>query len=405
MPLNIIRQSIIEVEADAIVNTANLYPAVGGGTDTAVYEAAGSEQLMEARLKIGDIEEGCAAATPAFNLPYKIIIHTVSPIWQDGKHGETELLRSCYLRSLKIAEENECESVAFPLLASGSNGFPKDIALKTALDAIQSYLMDHEMQVILAVFDKTSFELSSNVYADVRSYIHQHQVDALEEREYRRRGGVIASGIAGTYYRRRREPAAQGEDFREEKRARARRRKDFAPSVHALYIPKKEEYEKDEDTTAAAAYADTADYAEAEDVPEAYALRPSMQAIDADDVKFSDIVRSAAREETFQVQLLKLIDASGRTDPEVYKRANIDRKLFAKIRKDENYKPSRKTAIALAIALKLDLAQTQDLLQRAGYSISLTTTSDLIIRYCLEHGIWNINDVNSILFRFDQETL
>ena len=130
-----------------------------------------------------------------------------------------------------------------------------------------------------------------------------------------------------------------------------------------------------------------------------------MQVIDADDVKLSDIVRSAAREDTFQVQLLKLIDASGETDPVVYKRANIDRKLFAKIRKDENYKPSRKTAIALAIALKLDIAETQDLLQRAGYSISLTTTSDLIIRYCLEKRIWNINDVNSILFRFDQETL
>ena len=405
MPLNIIRQSIIEVEADAIVNTANPHPAVGGGTDTAVYEAAGREQLMEARRKIGDIEEGCAAATPAFNLPYRIIIHTVSPVWQDGQHGETELLRSCYLSSLKIAEENACASVAFPLLASGSNGFPKDIALKTALDAIQSYLMDHEMNVILAVFDKTSFELSSNVYADVRSYILQHQVDALEAREYRKRRDHYTPVSGAAYHRRPKEPAAQAKDLREGIQARERRRKDSAPGIYALQIPKKEEYEKDEETAAAATYADTADYAEANDVAEEYALSPSIQAIDADDVSFSDIVRSAAREETFQVQLLKLIDASGETDPVVYKRANIDRKLFAKIRKDENYKPSRKTAIALAIALKLNLAETQDLLQRAGYSISLTTTSDLIIRYCLENGIWNINDVNSILFRFDQETL
>ena len=405
MPLNIIRQSIIKVDADAIVNTANPHPAVGGGTDTAVYEAAGSELLMEARRKIGDIAEGCAAATPAFNLPYKIIIHTVSPVWQDGQHGETELLRNCYLSSLAIAEENECASVAFPLLASGSNGFPKDIALKVALDAIQSYLMDHEMQVILAVFDKTSFELSSNVYTDVRSYIRQHQVEALEEKEYRRRRDSYVGAAGASYHRRPKESAAQAKDFREGISARERRRKDSVSGIYALQIPKKEESEKHEETTAAAAYADMADYAAAEDVSEAYEISPYMQKIDADDVKLSDIVRSAAREETFQVQLLKLIDASGETDPVVYKRANIDRKLFAKIRKDENYKPSRKTAIALAIALKLDVAETQDLLQRAGYSISLTTTSDLIIRYCLEHGIWNINDVNSILFRFDQETL
>ncbi len=352
MPLTIIRQSITEVEADAIVNTANPQPTVGGGTDTAVYEAAGWDELLEERRRIGEIRVGDAAATGAYRLPYKIIIHTVSPIWTDGMHGETEALRSCYIRSLEIAREHQCASVAFPLLASGSNGFPKDIALKTALDAIQSYLLEHEMQVILAVFDKQSFELSSNVYAEVKSYIEEHQVEDLSEKEYRHS-----------------------------------RREGFAGLVSGRDRRKSDAYAEE-------LYCD-ADYSTSN-----FAL-PKLSEMES----YSRILRDGVREETFQVKLLNLIDASGETDPMVYKRANVDRKLFAKIRKDENYKPSRKTAIAFAIALKLSLPEAQDLVNRAGYSISQSTTFDLIIRYCLEHGVYNINDVNSILFEFDQELL
>lgn len=381
MPLTIIRQSITEVDAEAIVNTANPHPTVGGGTDTAVYEAAGFDALLEARKAIGDIAVGDAAVTPAFNLPYKIIIHTVSPIWKDGNHAETEALRSCYLRSLEEAEKHACASVAFPLLASGSNGFPKDIALKTALDAIQSWLMDHEMQVILAVFDKESFALSSNVYADVKSYIEEHRVSDLAEKEYRnsrrrRRDTALPSGAIGLAL----PPSSlPGHHRREERDA--------------------EETEENLYTNAAMDYADAS---------ESYASASNAYARDVyspDEISFSDILRNRAKEETFQVKLLNLIDASGETDPMVYKRANIDRKLFAKIRKDENYKPSRKTAIALAIALKLSLPEAQDLLKRAGFSLSQSSTFDLIIRYCLEHRIWDINDVNSILFKFDQEVL
>ena len=375
MPLSIIRQSIVETDAEAIVNTANPHPAVGGGTDTAVYEAAGYEQLMEARKQIGDIAAGDAVTTPAFNLPYKIIIHTVSPMWEDGTHGETELLRSCYLRSLEEAEKHECASVAFPLLASGSNGFPKDIALKTALDAIQSWLMDHEMQVILAVFDRHSFELSSNVYADVKSYIEEHQVRDLEEKEYR-------------YSRRRRDNRIPG----------------VSTVASALPRPagteifhRRDRYEEAEENESAALPLD--DYADS------YDAAPQAMPVYAQDVSYSDIFRNSAKEETFQVKLLKLIDQSGETDPMVYKRANVDRKLFAKIRKDENYKPSRKTAIAFAIALKLNLEETQDLLKRAGFSLSQSSTFDVIIRYCLDRRIYDITDVNSILFKFDQEIL
>lgn len=328
MSFKIVRNNIINVKADMIVNTANPEPVVGGGTDTAVYEAAGREKLLQARQRIGAIAPGEAAVTKGYGLDAKYIAHAVSPVWIDGHHHEAEKLRSCYERSLKLAEDYHCESIAFPLMAAGSNRFPNDIALKTALDAIQSYLMDHEMDVTLVVFDKQSFELSEKVFESVESYIEEHQVVLAEEREYRRR----------------------------------------RQSDHA--------FEQ-------SSWMNTAPMLSA---PPGHAWKPK-------------------KEQTFQVRLLRLIDESGRTDPDVYKAANIDRKLFAKIRKNENYKPSKKTVIALALALRLSLDDTVDLLSRAGFALSPSVVFDLVIRYCLENGIYNIFEVNAMLFKFDQETL
>lgn len=329
MSFKIVRNNIINVKADMIVNTANPRPVIGGGTDTAVYEAAGREKLMEARRKIGVIAPGKAAVTKAYGLDAKYIAHAVSPVWVDGQHHEAEQLRSCYVSSLKLAENHHCESIAFPLMAAGSNGFPNDIALKTALDAIQSYLMDHEMDITLVVFDKQSFELSEKVFKSVESYIEEHQVAWFEEEEYK--------------YRRPR----QNQIY--EKHSALSTAPMSAPAPGHAWTPKKEQ--------------------------------------------------------TFQVRLLHLIDASGRTDPDVYKAANIDRKLFAKIRKNENYKPSKKTVIALALALHLSLDDTVDLLSRAGFALSPSVIFDLVIRYCLENDIYNIFEVNAMLFKFDQETL
>ena len=335
MPFRIIRDNLISVHADALVNTANPNPVIGSGTDTAVYEAAGKEQLLEARRAIGVIAEGDAVMTPAFQLNAKIIIHAVSPRWSDGRHGETELLASCYRKAMEIACANDCASIAFPLLGAGSNGFPNAVALETALHSIQSFLLSHDLEVILVVFDRSSYELSSSVFSDVKSYIEEHQVEEAVQAEYKR----------GRWHR-------------------------FESDAMSLPIlPRPHVYGKDL----------------GEDREDAIVLRE--------------------KEDTFQARLFHLIDKTGESDPEVYKRANIDRKLFAKIRKDENYKPSRKTAIALALALKLPLAETGDLLSRAGYALSMSTTFDLIIRYCIEHRIYDIIEVNAILFQFDQELL
>lgn len=197
MSFKIIRNDIAKVKADAIVNTANPKPVIGGGTDSAIYEAAGKEQLLAERKKIGMIKRGEAAATPAFNLNAKYIIHTVGPIWEGGEKGEFEILRACYENSLKLAAELGCKSIAFPLIATGVNGFPKDEALKTAMAVINPFLLEHNMQVILVVFNEKAFQLSGNLVENVRSYIDENYVEEAQKREY---------GYANNYRRRLLEP-------------------------------------------------------------------------------------------------------------------------------------------------------------------------------------------------------
>ena len=184
MPFQIIRNDITKVKADAIVNTANPRPVIGGGTDSAIYRAAGEAELLAERRKIGDIAPGQAAATPAFSLSAKYIIHTVGPAWTDGDHGERDILRSCYEKSLELAAELKAESIAFPLIATGVNGFPKDEALHIALSAIQKFLLTHDMTVIISVFDKDSFELSGKLFSGIDEYIDEHYAADTADSEY-----------------------------------------------------------------------------------------------------------------------------------------------------------------------------------------------------------------------------
>lgn len=184
MPFQIIRNDITKVRADAIVNTANPQPMIGGGTDSAIYAAAGEKELLVERKKIGKIQPGQSMPTDAFKLQAKYIIHTVGPSWIDGQHGEREILHSCYENSLNLAAKLQCESVAFLLIATGVYQFPKDEALQIALFEINKFLLSHEMEVILVVFDRQAFELSSKLSGSIREFIDENSVQNLGRQEY-----------------------------------------------------------------------------------------------------------------------------------------------------------------------------------------------------------------------------
>ena len=360
MPFQIIRNDITKVKADAIVNTANPKPCVGSGTDSAICAVAGQEQLLAARKKIGEIAPGDAAYTEAYQLDAKYIIHTVGPVWIDGTHGERDVLRSCYARALNLAAELRCESVAFPLIASGVYGFPKDEALQIALSEISRFLMSHEMKVLLVVFGRKALQLSERLVGSIEQYIDDHAEQRLYDVEY-----------------------GSGESNRSRRFLRPREELPEVQAVGAL------PYEDD-------AAMEEAEEADAESAPSVFL--PELSGKSLEEVL-------GGKSETFQQRLLKLIDQSGMTDVAVYKKANIDRKLFSSIRCKADYKPKKKTALAFAIALELDLPATRDLLSRAELAFSPSNKFDLIVSYFITNQNYDIFEINAALFQYGQPIL
>ncbi len=373
MPFQIVRNDITRVAADVIVNTANPYPRIGRGTDSAIYQAAGIEQLMKARKEIGIIPRGQAVATPAFNLHAKYIIHTVGPSWRDGQQGEEDTLRDCYRNSLALASNLGARSIAFPLISSGSYGFPKEKALQIALDEISAFLMIHEIQVFLVVFDRHAVRLSRQLVGAIDEYIDEHLVKTIWNSEY-----------AGHHGRGR-------------------------------WSPDHERRREREDLTEVPLHSEPAELS----APSYGNIFGSFQAISQpesiEEQEYADSTFSAANKtldemlgdsgETFQQRLLHLIDKSGMDDVTVYKKANLDRKLFSKIRCKPDYKPKKQTAIAFAIALELDMDAMQDLLSRAEIALSPSSKFDLIITYFVTNRIYDIFQINAALFQYGQPTL
>ena len=383
MPFHIIRDNITRVHADAIVNTANPEPVYAGGTDSAIYHAAGRDRLLAERKKIGRINPGQAAFTPAFALHAKYIIHTVGPVWQGGDRGEFELLASCYRNALGIARRLGCESIAFPLISTGVYGFPKDRALEIALREISVFLEKSEMDVTLVVFDRQSFDLSAGLAADIRQYINENYVTEQTAEEYAIDDQYLGQSLNQTL-----RPAARRELQRRSARhsrlespSRKSDAKDSAPQGEKPDYLLREEgaaYEPDQSVSSAPA-------------------RPRPQR------SLQDVMSQVG--ESFQECLLRLIDQRGLTDAQVYKRANIDRKLFSKIRCNPHYIPRRKTIISLAVALELNIDEMTDLLLKAGIALSPGSKFDLIIRYCVENQIYDSMTINAILFDYDQPLL
>ena len=367
MPFQIIRNDITRVEADAVVNTANPRPRIGAGTDSAIYRAAGQEELLAERMAIGDISPGQAAYTKAYGLKARYIIHTVGPVWKDGNSQERETLHSCYEKSLSLAADLGCESIAFPLISTGCYGFPRGEALQIALEEFGKFLLTHEMNIILTVFDRESLELSGRLMGRIEEYIDEHYVGEAGKREYASRPG--RNGRTG----------------------------------YSRYLSKKEEYRKEfflqEDKEEMSFGASCAD---AMPLPASSAFRPDSFA-DFSGKSLEEMVESAG--DTFQQKLFRLIDESGLDDVTVYKRANIDRKVFSRIRCNADYTPKKKTAVAFAIALHLDMPAMLDLLSRAEIAFSPSSKFDLIITYFVTNKIYDIYEINCALFRYGQPTL
>ena len=377
MPLKIIRADISKVRADAIVNTANPEVAVGAGVDEAIYKAAGWEKLLAERAKIGPMEPGQAAATPAFGLRAKYIIHTVGPAWRGGDYKERETVASCYRESLRIADELNCETVAFPLISTGTYGFPKDDALKIATSEISSFLFEHEMTVYMVVYDRESFVLSGKAFADIRTFIEEKDVKPRVMYGGRAQYLNVPESSAYVSHRRKKSEHYAPEPLEKE------------VVYEASTAPKEDWYE---------------------DVAEAPKPAPTMESYTIGAGAFKELEKEldkivTPRNETFQEMLFRHIDRKGLTNPQVYKRANMDRKHFSKIQSDRLYRPKKNTALALAVALRLNLDETIDLLQRAGYALSPSIVSDLIVQYCIEHGIYDIFEINNYLFDYEQPVL
>ena len=323
MPLIIVRNDITKMSVDAIVNAAKESLLGGGGVDGCIHRAAGPELLQECRT-LGGCRTGDARITGAYRLPCKYVIHTVGPVWNGGRCGEREQLASCYRTSLALAKEHGCETVAFPLISSGIFGYPKDQALRVAVDAISEFLAENDMTVYIVIFDRAAYATSNKLFADIAAYIDDHYVDAHTDsrRERMRRIGVVESRTL------------------------------TAPMA-------------------------------------ASGLDEALAHLDAG----------------FSETLLKLIDRSGKKDAEVYRKANVDRRLFSKIRNNPDYKPSKPTAVAFAIALELSLPEARDLIARAGYALSPSSKFDVIIEYFITQRDYDIFKINEALFAFDQSLL
>ncbi len=367
MPLKIIRDDITKLKVDAIVNAANESLLGGGGVDGCIHRAAGPQLLAECRTLNG-CKTGSAKITGAYKLPCKHVIHTVGPIWRGGGYGERDLLVSCYRTSLQLAKEAGCETVAFPLISAGVYGYPKDQAIRVAMDTITEFLAANDMTVYMVIFGKDAFKVSTKLFNDVTQYIDDNYVEAQEMR------------------------------YHESRRSRMLQEK-WGEFVSRL-TPAEEEVE----------FCETAPMESCAPPPEPCASMPcSVPDFGGpqESIKKPTSIEDALSmiDESFSEMLLRKIDESGMTDPECYNKANVDRRLFSKIKNDPTYKTSKLTVIAFAIALELSLEETQEMLMKAGFALSHSNKFDIIIEYFILNGNYNIYEINELLFAFDQPLL
>lgn len=397
MPFQVVRDDLTRMKVDVIVNTANPYPVIGSGTDAAVYAAAGENKLLKEREKIGMIARGDVAITGGYSLPSRYIIHAVGPIWRGGYSGEEAILRSCYEKSLALAVKRKCKSIAFPLISTGNYGFPKDLALKIVSETIGSFLdnldEDYELMVYLVVFGSKATRLSESMFDHIEKRIDDRFAREKEKIEY--------AADYSVYYEAHHEeeeedfvgaPSNKEELYREESARRRRRIEEDYPMPNA----------SESDSCMPSAVPPVSK--KKSETIGGFASKVLKETKPTKKKRSLEEIL-AQQDETFTDMLLRLIKEKGLTNAQAYKRSNVDKKLFSKIKNDRFYKPHKKTAMAFSIGLELNLDEAKDLLARAGFAFSPSNNLDKVIQYCIEEEEYNIINVEIILYELGLETL
>lgn len=380
MPFKIIRNDITKMNTDAIVNTANQFPEVGEGCDTAVYEAAGYEELLSYRKEhIGEVPEGEVFITPGFHLPAKYIIHAVSPLFINGEMGEEDKLRSCYRKGLELAYEKGIASIAFPLISTGSFGYPKEEGMRIAVDEINAFLLKHQMMIYLVVFDDVATRLGQNLYPDLESYIDRKYVE-------RKHPAFFMNAEPA--------PTAVSKPMKVQSSAPTVNSKASQPknSRSASRLGSLFGHGKSEPAESAKQMDFTTSMRQ-ETMWEETCEEVCFDGFD--DAHESELAkRMEHMSDTFSEYLLYLIESKGMTNAEVYKRAIVDKKVFSKIKNNPDYHPQKITAMCLCVGACLNLDETRDLLVRAGYALSPCDKTDIIFTYFIEHGIYDMIELD-----------
>lgn len=392
MPLQIIRADITKLKVDAIVNAANHTLLGGGGVDGAIHRAAGPKLLEECRT-LGGCRTGEAKITKGYDLPAKYVIHTVGPVWGDGTNGEPELLASAYRSSLELADANHCETVAFPLISAGAYGCPKKTAFSIAVHTIGEYVLEHDLDVSLVIYDRASFDVGSSWGGGLQAfiddaYVEAHRIPGEANRRYQ------AYPMSQMSYA----PAP------------AKKKKGILPSFGTPGRKRKEKKEKaEEEISSYPGDLFEAEYTQALEAEEASDMAlnmPAMSQAAYGAVRPDDLEsRLKNLDASFSQRLLRMIDERGIKDSDCYKKANITRQHFSKIRNDDHYRPKKTTVLAFCVALELSLPETRAFLESAGYALSHASIADVIVEYFINNRQYNIFDINAALFEYDQNLL
>ena len=398
MPFTIVQGDIAKMDVDAVVNAANEGLREGGGVCGAIFAGAGAARMRRACDQIGHCPTGSAVLTSGFSLPARLVVHAVGPVWRGGGFGEERLLRQTYRSALSLACAAGARSVAFPLISAGVYGYPQAAALRVATDEIRRFLDARdegaeEVEVLLVIRDREAFSRFVEGFDAASAHLHA----------VARAGSDVLSSVP-----------AEG-------------RAAFAPDVEDLppaptSVPLQGRgasgrlgADRPVDAFAAPQPAGAPQFAGAPqpvggfEEPQPFICADSAPAapdvLGCSDVEDDLRSRLGSLDASFASTVLALIDARGLTDVQVYKRANLSRQVFSRLRRDEGYRPTKQTAVALALALELDLSETADLLGRAGYALGHASVFDVVVEWCIERGRFDVFEVNELLFAFDQPLL